>query len=274
MKHDEYLLIEKAKTGNKAALTELVNMYSPQIYNLGLRMMRNKTDAEDILQDTFLVMVRKLNTFEGRSSLYTWLYRIAMNLCLEKLNDKHRTPITASIDDPDYEGMADFQAVLLPDFTEETLSDSQFRLYLEQALEDLNDKLKYRDQSFDAIVCINVLYLLQKPRETLIDFFRVLKEGGKLIISIPKYNFNYSPLLQRHFLRVNGIKKIRDIILFSFILVLIFFFEFIITKRERKGRYHRFNKSDILRLFQGTNFRNLEISDCYAGQNFLIIAEK
>ena len=142
MKHDEYLLIEKAKTGNKAALTELVNMYSPQIYNLGLRMMRNKTDAEDILQDTFLVMVRKLNTFEGRSSLYTWLYRIAMNLCLEKLNDKHRTPITASIDDPDYEGMADFQAVLLPDFTEETLSDSQFRLYLEQALEDLNYKLK------------------------------------------------------------------------------------------------------------------------------------
>ena len=139
---------------------------------------------------------------------------------------------------------------------------------------DLNDKLKYRDQSFDAVVCINVLYLLQKPRDTLIDFFRVLKEGGKLMISIPKYNFNYSPLLQRHFLRVNGIKKIRDIILFFFILVLIFFFEFIITKRERRGRYHRFNKSDILRLFQGTNFRNLEISDCYAGQNFLIIAEK
>ncbi len=142
MKHDESSLIEQAKTGDRTALTELVNMYSPRIYNLGLRMMRNEKDAEDILQDTFLVMIRKLDTFEGRSSLYTWLYRVAMNLSLEKLKDKHRTQISTSLDDPDYEGMADIQPIQFPDFTEDKLSDAQFRTYLEQAMVELNDKLK------------------------------------------------------------------------------------------------------------------------------------
>jgi len=142
MTADESLLVEKAKSGDRDALTELVNMYSGRIYNLGLRMMRNEKDAEDILQDTFLVMIQKLHTFQGRSSLYTWLYRVAMNLSLEKLKDKHRTQITTSLDDPDYEGMSNIHPIRLPDFTEEKLSDSQFRRYLEKAMEDLNDKLK------------------------------------------------------------------------------------------------------------------------------------
>ncbi len=142
MKTDESLLIQQAREGDHKALTTLVNEYSPRIYNLGLRMMRNEKDAEDILQETFLIMVKKLKNFEGRSSIYTWLYRVATNLALEKLKDKHTTRVTASLDDPRFDGLENFEPVELPDFTEDKLSDAQFRKYLETALENLNEKLK------------------------------------------------------------------------------------------------------------------------------------
>ena len=85
---DETILVEKAKNGDKAALSQLVNAYSSRIYNLALRILRNKEDAEDILQETFLTVVEKLHTFDGRSGFFTWIYRIATNASLMKLRKK------------------------------------------------------------------------------------------------------------------------------------------------------------------------------------------
>jgi len=85
---DETILVEKAKNGDKAALSQLVNAYSGRIYNLALRIMRNKEDAEDILQETFLTVVEKLHSFDGRSGFFTWIYRIATNASLMKLRKK------------------------------------------------------------------------------------------------------------------------------------------------------------------------------------------
>jgi len=85
---DEAKLIERAKQGDKAALSELVNRYSERIYNLALRILRNKEDAEDVLQETFLAVVEKLHTFDGRSSFFTWIYRIATNASLMRLRKK------------------------------------------------------------------------------------------------------------------------------------------------------------------------------------------
>ena len=85
---DETILVEKAKNGDKAALSQLVNSYSGRIYNLALRILRNKEDAEDILQETFLTVVEKLHTFDGRSGFFTWIYRIATNASLMKLRKK------------------------------------------------------------------------------------------------------------------------------------------------------------------------------------------
>ncbi|MBN1407782.1 MAG: sigma-70 family RNA polymerase sigma factor [Calditrichaceae bacterium] len=85
---DETILVEKAKDGDKAALAQLVQTYSGKIYNLALRILRNKEDAEDILQETFLTVVEKLHTFDGRSGFFTWIYRIATNASLMKLRKK------------------------------------------------------------------------------------------------------------------------------------------------------------------------------------------
>ena len=81
-------LISKAKNGDKNALANLVTTYSGRIYNLALRILRNREDAEDVLQETFLTVLEKLVTFDGRSNFFTWIYRIATNASLMKLRKK------------------------------------------------------------------------------------------------------------------------------------------------------------------------------------------
>ncbi|RMH62491.1 MAG: sigma-70 family RNA polymerase sigma factor [Calditrichaeota bacterium] len=85
---DERAIIERAKAGDPQAQSILVNRYSKRVYNLALRILRNREEAEDVLQETFLTVINKLDTFDGRSSFFTWVYRIATNAALMVLRKK------------------------------------------------------------------------------------------------------------------------------------------------------------------------------------------
>lgn len=74
--------------GDRAEFARLVNVYSSSIYRLGLKMLGNPQDAEDVLQNTFLNALTHIKNFEGRSSLATWLYRIAANEALMLIRKK------------------------------------------------------------------------------------------------------------------------------------------------------------------------------------------
>ncbi|NOH02233.1 MAG: sigma-70 family RNA polymerase sigma factor [Chloroflexi bacterium] len=74
--------------GDRTEFARLVDAYSAPIYRLGLKMLGNQQDAEDVLQNTFLNALTHLADFEGRSSLSTWLYRIASNEALMLLRRK------------------------------------------------------------------------------------------------------------------------------------------------------------------------------------------
>lgn len=74
--------IEALRAGDRAEFARLVDTYSTLIYRLGLKMLGNPQDAEDVLQNTFLNALTHLENFEGRSSISTWLYRIAANEAL------------------------------------------------------------------------------------------------------------------------------------------------------------------------------------------------
>ena len=74
--------LEALIAGDRAEFARLVDAFSSPIYRLGLRMLGNPQDAEDVLQNTFLNALTHLSSFEGRSSLSTWLYRIATNEAL------------------------------------------------------------------------------------------------------------------------------------------------------------------------------------------------
>ena len=83
--------------GNPEEFSRLVNMYSSKIYRLAIKMLNQQQDAEDVLQETFIKAYRGLKSFDGRSKLSTWLFRIATNEALMILRRKH--PDFLSIDE-------------------------------------------------------------------------------------------------------------------------------------------------------------------------------
>ena len=81
---NEHSLIEASRAGDPAAVEKLVRSHQTRVYNFAMRMCRNVEDAKDILQETFLGMLRSIKDFREESRFTTWLYRIASNACLKK----------------------------------------------------------------------------------------------------------------------------------------------------------------------------------------------
>ncbi|MDN3651753.1 RNA polymerase sigma factor [Thalassotalea ponticola] len=79
----EKSLIKLAQRGNKSAWMKLIGQYEKQVYNYALRMVGNRDDALDLMQDIFISVFRNLTTFRGDSQFKTWLYRIAHYRCVE-----------------------------------------------------------------------------------------------------------------------------------------------------------------------------------------------
>lgn len=79
-------LVEASQKGNHDAFTELMRRYQTKIYNLALRYTNDSEAAMDLAQDAFVRAWQMLPKFRGEANFYTWLYRIVMNLCI----DRHR----------------------------------------------------------------------------------------------------------------------------------------------------------------------------------------
>ena len=97
----ELALVERCRKGELGAFEELYNAHSGRLYSLAYRMLGNPTDAEDQLQEIFLTAHRKLDSFRGESSLGTWLYRLAVNSCLDYLRSRagRAIQLTDGLDD-------------------------------------------------------------------------------------------------------------------------------------------------------------------------------
>ena len=89
--------IEGAKKGEEAAFEVLYHLHKRRIYSLCLRMTGDTADAEDLTQEAFLQMFRKIGTFRGESAFSTWLHRLAVNLVLMRLRKK--SLLTYSLDE-------------------------------------------------------------------------------------------------------------------------------------------------------------------------------
>jgi RNA polymerase sigma-70 factor, ECF subfamily len=88
----EQQLVSAAKCGDKSAFGELCERHTRQIFRIAVRVTRNREDAEDVMQDSFLNAYAHLKNFDGRSKFVTWLTRIAINSALMKLRKKRSTP--------------------------------------------------------------------------------------------------------------------------------------------------------------------------------------
>jgi RNA polymerase sigma-70 factor, ECF subfamily len=80
--------IERAQQGDAEAFEVLYNLHQRRVYSLCLRMTANTAEAEDLAQEAFLQLFRKIGTFRGESAFSTWLHRMAVNIVLMRLRKK------------------------------------------------------------------------------------------------------------------------------------------------------------------------------------------
>jgi RNA polymerase sigma-70 factor, ECF subfamily len=93
-------LVARARGKDFAAFEQLLDRYEDKIFRLAYRFVRNETEAKEILQDTFLSLWRKLDTFKGDAQFSSWLYRVAANTALMRLRAHKRHPEVSTEDLP------------------------------------------------------------------------------------------------------------------------------------------------------------------------------
>ncbi len=91
-------LVKRAQQGDSEAFASLFHVHKARVYSICMRMTNNTAQAEDLTQDAFLQVFRKLSTFKGNSALSTWLYRIAVNTVLMHFRKKALKQV--SLDEP------------------------------------------------------------------------------------------------------------------------------------------------------------------------------
>lgn len=97
-------LIYKASKNNVEAFEELIAPYNAPLLNYAFRMLKNREDAEDALQEAYLKAYNSINKFEGLSSFKTWIYKITTNVCLDMLRkQKKQTHQSLNVTDEDGE---------------------------------------------------------------------------------------------------------------------------------------------------------------------------
>ena len=137
------LSLDALRSGDRQELGRLIDQYSPLIYRLLLSMLRDPSAAEDALQETFIKAMRALPEFEGRSSLSTWLYRIASNEALMMLRKKHPEVVSIEQGGQDEEGEAEpIQIVDWCCLPESELMSSEARQQIDAAIGQLPESLR------------------------------------------------------------------------------------------------------------------------------------
>jgi RNA polymerase sigma-70 factor (ECF subfamily) len=144
--------LEALQAGDPAEFSKLVDAYSTKIYRLAIKMLNQQQDAEDVLQETFFKAYRGIKSFDGRSKISTWLFRIASNEALMIIRKKH--PDTISIDEPIETEEGEQEPVQIVDWCclpEQELLSEETRQKLDEAVQKLPQstfKIKRR------VICI------------------------------------------------------------------------------------------------------------------------
>ena len=88
----DWELVQRARGGDREAFRQLVERYQRKVAALALGMLRNQEDALDVVQETFTKAYQSLDRFKGDSAFYTWVYRIAHNLCVDHQRRSAKQP--------------------------------------------------------------------------------------------------------------------------------------------------------------------------------------
>ena len=98
MELTDWELVQKCQSGEMSAFQELVSRYHQKVYMVILGLLRHREDALEVAQETFFRAFRKINSFQGGSSFYTWLYRIAVNMAIDAQRRQKRNPLRFGVE--------------------------------------------------------------------------------------------------------------------------------------------------------------------------------
>ena len=99
MTTNDQIYIDQILNGDTQAFSVLVDRYKDLVFTLALRMMKNREEAEEVSQDTFIKVFKSLNRFKGESKFSTWIYKVTYNCCLDRLKKLKRSHATVPIDE-------------------------------------------------------------------------------------------------------------------------------------------------------------------------------
>lgn len=144
--HIDADLVTRAQAGEVDAFRELVERYQQRVFVLALSVMGNHEDARDVIQEAFLKAYKKLSTFRGQSSFYTWLYRIVFNLAIDEKRKRYRTMElsvgeTSSLDASAYgnkEKSAGSSLISTTSNPEHEFHRAELRQHLQQGIQSLS----------------------------------------------------------------------------------------------------------------------------------------
>jgi RNA polymerase sigma-70 factor (ECF subfamily) len=133
-------LVERLKTGDREAFGALLRRHQGKVYRLAMNMTRSPQDAEEVTQDVFLAVYRKIGEFDGRAAFSTWLYRVASNAALMKLRGRRSEPhLSIEEEGPAFAPDGHFARPVADwsELPEDRLLSAERRRVLEQAIDAL-----------------------------------------------------------------------------------------------------------------------------------------
>ncbi len=143
--HADTALVLRAQANDRAAFNEIVLRYKAKVYNYIFRMVHSALDAEDLTQETFVRAYLSIRSFQSRSSLNTWLFRIATNLCIDFSRKNRRVQgMTTSLSQEGEEDSGDVEREI-PDSAydpQRLLMNTELGNKLNEALMELPIKLR------------------------------------------------------------------------------------------------------------------------------------
>lgn len=137
-------LLTRLRNGDRQAFAKMVDETSTQIYRTARQILGDEQDAEDVLQETYMKALKALPTFEGRSSISTWLHRIAVNEALMLIR-KRKAPMVSVDDTQPFDSDEESKGMEIVDFCclpEKELLSSESRKFMDQAIQRLPETLK------------------------------------------------------------------------------------------------------------------------------------
>ncbi|MFS0724364.1 RNA polymerase sigma factor SigW [Paenibacillus sp. 1P07SE] len=142
MKSLEARLARMAIKGDQQAFAELVGLYQDKLYHMAYRMLNNRQEAEDVVQEAFLRVYNNLERYDENMKFSTWIYRIATNLCIDRLR-KRKPSYSLDAESSEFEGLDGYSMIPSDHRTPESetlLSETQQIIH--QAMATLPPKYK------------------------------------------------------------------------------------------------------------------------------------